>query len=116
MVVSSRMEGGANVVSEAVIAGLPVIASAIPGNLGLLGEDYPGVYPVGDRAALARLLRHAETDPAYLALLRRRCAERAPLFTPEREATARSEEHTSELQSLMRISYAVFCLKKQKIN
>src|SRR3546814_1758252 len=31
-------------------------------------------------------------------------------------ATARSEEHTSELQSLMRISYAVFCLKKKKIN
>src|SRR3546814_8328456 len=30
--------------------------------------------------------------------------------------TARSEEHTSELQSLMRISYAVFCLKKKKIN
>src|SRR3546814_5586002 len=29
-------------------------------------------------------------------------------------STARSEEHTSELQSLMRISYAVFCLKKQK--
>src|SRR3546814_4657838 len=28
----------------------------------------------------------------------------------------RSEEHTSELQSLMRISYAVFCLKKKKIN
>src|SRR3546814_5177717 len=31
-------------------------------------------------------------------------------------ATARSEEHTSELQSLMRISYAVFCLKKKNIN
>src|SRR3546814_1623873 len=31
-------------------------------------------------------------------------------------ATARSEEHTSELQSLMRISYAVFCLKKKKIH
>src|SRR3546814_5532885 len=31
-------------------------------------------------------------------------------------ATLRSEEHTSELQSLMRISYAVFCLKKKKIN
>src|SRR3546814_4859209 len=30
-------------------------------------------------------------------------------------STARSEEHTSELQSLMRISYAVFCLKKKKI-
>src|SRR3546814_6354454 len=35
-----------------------------------------------------------------------------------RSATTRSEEHTSELQSLMRISYAVFCLKKeiQKVN
>src|SRR3546814_5446791 len=32
------------------------------------------------------------------------------------EAVARSEEHTSELQSLMRISYAVFCLKKKKQN
>src|SRR3546814_4427675 len=31
-------------------------------------------------------------------------------------ASARSEEHTSELQSLMRISYAVFCLKKKKIH
>src|SRR3546814_8675297 len=31
-----------------------------------------------------------------------------------RERTSRSEEHTSELQSLMRISYAVFCLKKNK--
>src|SRR3546814_10066832 len=31
-----------------------------------------------------------------------------------RRSTARSEEHTSELQSLMRISYAVFCLKKKK--
>src|SRR3546814_9536547 len=33
-----------------------------------------------------------------------------------RSAEARSEEHTSELQSLMRISYAVFCLKKKKSN
>src|SRR3546814_8763084 len=33
-----------------------------------------------------------------------------------RSATLRSEEHTSELQSLMRISYAVFCLKKKNQN
>src|SRR3546814_8265991 len=32
------------------------------------------------------------------------------------DAMSRSEEHTSELQSLMRISYAVFCLKKKKYN
>src|SRR3546814_2657787 len=35
---------------------------------------------------------------------------------PERAVAARSEEHTSELQSLMRISYAVFCLKKKITN
>src|SRR3546814_7635263 len=33
--------------------------------------------------------------------------------SPQRTGTSRSEEHTSELQSLMRISYAVFCLKKK---
>src|SRR3546814_7168937 len=35
--------------------------------------------------------------------------------TPSRSNGMRSEEHTSELQSLMRISYAVFCLKTKKI-
>src|SRR3546814_2087811 len=38
------------------------------------------------------------------------CDWKKPAFPPPR----RSEEHTSELQSLMRISYAVFCLKKKK--
>src|SRR3546814_8342875 len=37
-----------------------------------------------------------------------------PHNTPEYGEVARSEEHTSELRSLMRISYAVFCLKKKK--
>src|SRR3546814_7616917 len=36
-------------------------------------------------------------------------------WLPPRRTSPRSEEHTSELQSLMRISYAVFCLKKKKI-
>src|SRR3546814_942606 len=37
-----------------------------------------------------------------------------PLFNARSCQRCRSEEHTSELQSLMRISYAVFCLKKKK--
>src|SRR3546814_10842390 len=37
-----------------------------------------------------------------------------PVLTYRKYAALRSEEHTSELQSLMRISYAVFCLKKKK--
>src|SRR3546814_4966590 len=40
--------------------------------------------------------------------------ESGGLASHDREITGRSEEHTSELQSLMRISYAVFCLKKKK--
>src|SRR3546814_4143967 len=39
---------------------------------------------------------------------------RRPRKRPATQAVNRSEEHTSELQSLMRISYAVFCLKKKK--
>jgi putative glycosyltransferase (TIGR04348 family) len=81
----SRMEGGANVVSEAVVAGLPVVASAIPGSIGLLGDDYPGYYPVEDAGALAGLLLRAETEPGFLARLAAACAARRALFTPERE-------------------------------
>ncbi|MDZ7825285.1 MAG: selenoneine biosynthesis selenosugar synthase SenB [Gammaproteobacteria bacterium] len=85
MVMSSRMEGGANAVSEACVAGLPVIASAIPGNIGLLGEDYPGYYPVEDTRALRNCLLRAENDPDWLAGLARHCRQRARLFTPDRE-------------------------------
>ena len=88
MVLSSVMEGGANVISEAVVAGLPVIASRISGSVGLLGEDYAGYYPPEDDAALAELLSKTESDPAFLALLDRQCGKRADLFRPEREREA----------------------------
>lgn len=88
LVISSRMEGGANVICEAVTAGTPVLASRIPGNEGMLGVDYAGYFPLEDTAALADLLRRAETEPDFLDLLRRQCAARAPLFAPEREAAA----------------------------
>ena len=65
MVISSVMEGGANVVSEACRAGLPVIASDIPGNVGLLGNDYAGYFPVGKERALADLLYKVEQDPEF---------------------------------------------------
>jgi len=62
LVLSSRMEGGANVISEAIVNAVPVVASHIPGNVGLLGDNYPGYFPVGDTLSLARLLLHAEND------------------------------------------------------
>lgn len=88
MVISSRMEGGANVVCEALAAGIPVIASRVPGNVGMLGTRYPGYYPVGDEHALARLIARAERDAAYYRSLLRACAARAPLVTPGRERRA----------------------------
>lgn len=85
MVLSSKMEGGANVISEAVVAGVPVIASDIAGSVGLLGPDYPGYYPVGDTSALRHLLLRAENEPEFLIALRRAGARRAALFRPARE-------------------------------
>ena len=81
----SRMEGGANVISEAVVAGLPVVASRIAGSVGLLGGGYPGYYPVGDTEALRALLLRAESAPAFLTSIEAGCAARRPLFAPERE-------------------------------
>lgn len=88
MVLSSIMEGGANVLSEALVAGLPILASAIAGSIGLLGRDYPGYFPVSDTAALTALLHQAETDASFLDSLRTHCIARAPLFSPEHERDA----------------------------
>jgi len=85
MVISSRMEGGAHVVSEAIALGIPVIASDIPGNRGLLGEDYPGYYPVSDENALATLLYRAEKVPSFYAALQKHIEIRRELITPARE-------------------------------
>jgi putative glycosyltransferase (TIGR04348 family) len=82
---TSEMEGGANVISEAVAVSVPVVASRISGSLGLLGDDYPGYFPVGDTGALAALVERAETVPAFYAELQAGCAKLAPLVEPERE-------------------------------
>ncbi|MDP4546223.1 MAG: selenoneine biosynthesis selenosugar synthase SenB [Marinobacter sp.] len=85
MVISSVMEGGANVISEACRAELPILASDIPGNRGLLGDDYPGYFPAKDDRALADLMARAENDSEFLAELKRRVVELADTFQPEQE-------------------------------
>ena len=83
----SAMEGGAHAILEAVRCGTPVLASRVPGNVGMLGAEYEGYFPHGDAAALARLLAacrdgEAGEDPAsrLLERLGAQCALRAPLF------------------------------------
>ena len=88
LLLPSLMEGGANVLIEAVTSGVPVLGSDIPGNRGMLGADYPGWFPVGDAERLAELISTAVRDPRYYALLSRRCAERVSLFSPASECAA----------------------------
>ena len=84
----SLAEGGANVIVEAVTAGTPVIASRVSGNVGMLGRGYAGYFEAGNAKELARLLRRALDDPAYLARLRKQCSLRRPLFSPATERRA----------------------------
>ena len=85
MVISSVMEGGANVIIEAITSAVPVLASDIAGNRGMLGDDYHGYFPVGDVAKLAALIHRTATDSRFLADLKRQCDMRRILFSPERE-------------------------------
>ena len=81
----SVMEGGAHVIIEAVQSGVPVLASAISGNIGMLGADYAGYFPVGDAEALAKLMLRFVSDHAFAAEVTAQCAARAVLFEPQRE-------------------------------
>ena len=85
---SSRSEGGANALTDAIVAGVPVLASRIAGSIGLLGRGYPGYFKPGDTAALTRLLSRVETDGAFRARLRRAVSLRAPLIAESRERNA----------------------------
>jgi putative glycosyltransferase (TIGR04348 family) len=88
LVLPSRMEGGANVVVEAVTAGTAVIASRMSGNVGMLGADHPGLFAVGDAGALAALVVRACTDRAFLGSLEAAGRARAARFTPDAERAA----------------------------
>jgi len=88
MVISSRLEGGANVVCEALRIGVPVLASRISGNLGLLGPGYSGYFPVEDEGALAQLLTRAASDRGFYQNLQKQVAKLRPLVAPQAEARA----------------------------
>jgi len=85
LVLSSKMEGGANVIGEACTAGVPILASRIDGTQGLLGKRHPGFFEVGATEELARLLVRAEDDAPFYRRLCAHAARTAPLFEPERE-------------------------------
>ena len=88
LVITSRSEGGANVLSEALASGVPVLSSRIPGSTGILGGEYPGLFAVGDTHGLAALFERAEADAEFRGALTSWCRRLAPLVEPARERKA----------------------------
>jgi putative glycosyltransferase (TIGR04348 family) len=86
LLLPSLMEGGANVLIEAVRSEVPVLASRISGSLGMLGADYRGYFEVGNCSALAGLMMQFSENPDFAGLLREQCAARSLRFDPQIEA------------------------------
>ena len=85
LVNSSKIEGGAAVICEAVVAGTPVLATGISGNIGFLGEGYEGLFDVGNTRQLREMLLRAEEDAEFLGRLKEQCESRRHLFDPDFE-------------------------------
>lgn len=85
---TSRHEGGANALSEALVQGTPVLATRIPGNVGVLGEGHPGLFRAGDERELSQLLERCERDEGFLDDLRACSRALGVPLMPERECAA----------------------------
>jgi glycosyltransferase involved in cell wall biosynthesis len=79
---SSILEGGANAVLEAMTMGVPVLASRIEGNLGLLGDDYPGYFEGSMDESLSAVIEGRSDLPTWI----RHSKERLPMFSREHES------------------------------
>jgi hypothetical protein len=67
---------------------VPVLASRISGNVGLLGDGYPGYFALADERALARLIRRAATDADFYRSLKAYVGKLRPIVAPRAEARA----------------------------
>src|SRR3546814_3713325 len=80
------------------------------------GTPWSAAMPVHHAAGARWMAMNAKTKPYTISAAASQLMKRTPRRPKYSLIVSRSEEHTSELQSLMRISYAVFCLKKKKIH
>lgn len=85
LIISSKMEGGANVICESIAAGTPILASKIDGNVGLLGEDYEGYYSLSDTRMLRQKLSRLERDKLFYSRLKSQCLKLQRYYSPQRE-------------------------------
>lgn len=85
---TSLSEGGSSALSEALLAGKPILATRIPGSVGMLGADHPGLFEAGDAAALGGLLERLERDAVWREELAQRSRRLAPSFVIDAEREA----------------------------
>ena len=85
LVNTSRMEGGAHVILEAAQSGCAVMASNVPGNVGMLGAGHAGLFELGDDAGLAAMITRCRDDLSFFQTLRDQTEARAHLFEPQEE-------------------------------
>ncbi|QQL44693.1 glycosyltransferase [Sulfuriroseicoccus oceanibius] len=78
---TSRVEGGANAIAEAIVCGVPVVASSIEPNRGQLGDGHPGLFSPGDVDQLAALLRRAVEDASFVDELHDASVRRQSFFS-----------------------------------
>ncbi|MCH2182027.1 MAG: TIGR04348 family glycosyltransferase [Mariniblastus sp.] len=88
LVLTSRSEGGPSVFAEAILNDVPILSTRISTTCGMLGNDYPGLFPVGDRRKLARLLERSESDPGFYRKLLEATRRLKPRFAPRSELAA----------------------------
>ncbi len=88
---SSLNEGASNVLTEALALGTPLLATRVSGNVGILGDDYPGLFAVQDTEALSELISRAESESEFYEELCRRYAKLAERADPQRERQAWKE-------------------------
>ena len=85
LIITSKHEGAGRVVGEAIVSGVPIISTCVDGVTGVLGDDYEGLFPVGDASALAALLQRAEMEEGFLDDLTKICMSKAFNFAPSVE-------------------------------
>lgn len=83
--ITSRLEGGSNVLCEALAAQTPVITTNIPSLVATLGKNYPGYFSVADTERLKNLLLRTETDTDFYQELKNSCAKAIHLIDPAKE-------------------------------
>ncbi|NRB45841.1 MAG: glycosyltransferase [Verrucomicrobiales bacterium] len=91
LTITSKHEGAGRVVGEAIVNNVPVISTCVDGVTGVLGDDYEGLFPVGDASSLAMLFQRAEMEDGFLDGLKKSCMNQAFNFDPATERNSWNE-------------------------